>query len=109
MNVKIKASDITYGPQTLEKLDELYIITAAHDLYLKGYRRMSNAYCCVGRIDRDDWLDVLAKSMNTCRADYYNLDGSGISDSWRDHYIRCHSKDTLTVNPYIHRKVQPYR
>jgi hypothetical protein len=75
----------------------------AGDLHNQGYRRISNKYKLVARIDRDDWLDVLAKEMRCSRADFYNFDGSGISDSWRDHYVRVYSKDQITVSPEIYK------
>lgn len=105
--VKIHPKDITHGPQVFE-LDELTAMLYAHDLTMQGYRRTSNAYCLLSRIDREDWLEVLARSMNTCVAHFYNLNGSGVSDRWRDHYIRSFSKDKITVSPAIHRKVPGY-
>jgi translation initiation factor IF-1 len=75
----------------------------AGDLHSQGYRRVSNKYKLVARIDRDDWLDVLAKEMRCSRADFYNFDGSGISDSWKDHYVRVYSKDQITVSPEIYK------
>jgi len=109
MNRKIKISpdDITYGPKDFD-MDEVSSFTYSGDLMLKGYRRTSNAYCMISRIDREDWLDVLATKMRTCVADFYNKDGSGVSDRWRDHYIRVYSKDTLTVSPAIYNKIKSY-
>lgn len=106
--VKIDVSDITYGPKELEIDDPLVVMCHAEELKRLGYRRVSNAYCMVSRIDRDDWLEVMARQLNTCVAHFYNMDGSGVSDRWRDHYIRGHSKDTLTVSPSILRKVPSY-
>lgn len=108
-NIKISEDKITFGPKTLGPLDPFVEMVHVHELTQKGYKRLSNAYCMIGRIDREDWLDVLAEEMHTCRADYYNRDGSGINDDWRDYYIRRHSKDVLTVNPYIHRKIPSCR
>jgi hypothetical protein len=105
--VKIKLDDITYGPKD-EELDELTVMTFAHELMKQGYRKTSNAYCMVSRIDRKDWVEVMAKERHCSVADFYNLDGSGIRDSHRDHYIRCFSNDTLTVHPLIHRKMKGY-
>lgn len=103
--VKITTDNITYGPKDP---DELTAWTVAGELVNKGYRRTSNAYCMVSRIDRDDWLDVLAKHMRCSVADFYNKDGSGVNDRWRDHYVRCYSKDNLTVHPLIVRQVPSY-
>lgn len=75
----------------------------AGDLHKQGYRRISNKYKLVARIDRDDWLDVLAKELRCSRADFYMLDGSGIGNQWRDHYVRVYSKDQITVKPEIYK------
>jgi len=104
--VKITEDDITYGPKDPDAFDaEIY----AYDLMKKGYRRTSNAYCMISRIDREDWLDVLAKERHCSRADFYNVDGSGINNSHKDYYVRVHSKDTLTVHPMILRKISAWR
>lgn len=95
---KISRSQITYGPQEPDKLTAQVV---AYDLMKKGYRKTSNAYCIVSRIDRDDWLDVLAKERRCSRADFYNVDGSGVGDQHRNHYIRVFSKDKLTVAPEV--------
>lgn len=105
--VKIKLDEITFGPKTRE-VDELVSFTFAGDLNAKGYRRVSNAYCRVARIDRDDWLDVMATEINCCVADFYNKDGSGVSDSWKDHYVRVYSKDVLVVHPEILYRIRAY-
>lgn len=102
---KITEKDITYGPW---EPDELELFTIPRGLTLDGYRRVSNAYCIVARIDREDWLDVLADTMFCSRADFYCKHGGGIQDSWRDHYIRTYSKDKLTVSPDIYRKMKSY-
>ena len=96
---------ITYGPT---EPDELTAFTIAGELLAKGYRKTSNAYCSVARIDREDWLQVMAKEINCAVADFYNLDGSGVSNSWKNHYIRCHSNDTLTIHPTIMQKMKTY-
>ena len=54
--IKISLNQITYGPKTRD-VDELVAFTCAGELMEKGYRRVSNAYCTVARIDREDWLD----------------------------------------------------
>ena len=105
---KISVDDITYGPTDEDELDPLLAIVFAKELMDKGYRRVSNAYCHIARIDRDDWLTVLAKERCCSIADFYSVDGSGVSDSHRDHYCRVHSKDTLTVHPSILRKIPAF-
>lgn len=100
---KIQLGDITYG-STRPSLEEA--MQTANELTRLGYRRTSNAYCMVSRIDREDWLNVLAKERNCSRADFYNVDGTGIADSHRDYYIRVHSKDNHTIHPavFVHMK-----
>ena len=97
---KISLSDITYGPKTAD-LDPLVALTYAKELRDNGYRKTSNAYCHVSRIDRKDWLRVMARERHCSIADFYNVDGSGIGDNHEDYYCRVHSKDTLTVHPEI--------
>lgn len=75
--IKIDLDDITWGPQA--EVNETAAFVLAGELMQKGYRRVSNAYCRVARIDREDWLDFLARQRRCSRADFYNVDGSGIS------------------------------
>lgn len=75
----------------------------------KGYRKTSNAYCIVSRIDRDDWVEKLARERYCSVADFYNVDGTGIGDQHRDYYVRVHSKDKLTVHPRILQKMKAWR
>lgn len=105
MKCKITEDDITYGSKNP---DELLAITTAKHLTDKGYRKTSNAYCIVSRIDNEDWLDILAKSRRCSRADFYNVDGSGIGDQHRDYYIRVYSKDKLTVHPLVLKHMKGY-
>lgn len=102
---KITDKDITYGPADP---DELVAEVFAVDLTKKGYRGISNAYCIIGRIDREDWLDVMAAQRNCSRADFYNVDGSGIGDQHKEHYVRCFTKDTLTIHPMIYQRMKKY-
>lgn len=104
--VKITKDDITFGPKDV--IHPLVALTVASELNQQGYRRCSNAYCMIARIDRDDWLDVLAKERRCSRADFYNVDGSGISNQHRDHYIRVHSKDEHTVHPAVYHHIERY-
>ena len=104
---KISLDQITYGPNTPE-IDKLVALMHATTLMKEGYRRISNAYCHVARIDRDDWVTVLAKERFLTIADFHNVDGTGIPDHHRDYYVRVHSKDVLTVHPEISRLVKSY-
>lgn len=98
--VKISPENITYGPKTFD-VDPVVAMTIAGQLLFNGYRKTSNAYCQVSRIDCDDWLDVLAKEMNCARADFMCVNGGGVEDHWRDYYIRVYSRDNLTVSPAV--------
>mgnify|MGYP000240607838 CR=1 FL=1 len=102
---KITKENITFGPV---EPDEFTVWFFAGDLNKQGYRRVSNNYCLVARIDREDWLEVLAKQRHCSVADFYNVDGSGIGANHKDHYIRVHSKDVHTVHPDIYKKVLKY-
>ena len=103
--VKISRDQITYGPKDP---DELAAWVTAADLMKQGYRKISNAYCHVARIDREDWLDILAHERRCSRADFYNVDGSGVGDQHRDHYVRSFSKDKHTVAPEVLRLMKGY-
>ena len=105
--IKITLDKITYGPSTPE-VDKLVAFMHADELMREGYRRTSHAYCHVARIDREDWLTVLAKERHLTVADFYYVDGSGIPDHHRDYYVRVHSKDVLTVHPEIVRLIPSY-
>lgn len=96
--IKISLDDITLGPK---EPDELQAVTWAFELNNQGYRRTSNAYCAIGKIDRDDWHIVLATKMRCAPADFYMTDGSGLSEHWKNHYIRTHTTDKHTVAPAI--------
>lgn len=65
-----------------------------------GYRKTSNAYCMVSRIDRPDWLRVIAASMGRSVMDFRNEDGN-IRGSWADYYRHNHTKDSLVVSADI--------
>ena len=87
--------------------EELEAFMAAGELTKLGYRRVSNKYKLVSRIDREDWLDVLATQLRCCRADFYMMDGSGIADNWKEHFCRVYSQDKLTVSPAVYSKMPP--
>ena len=101
--IKIKPDDITIGPK---EPDELQAAVWAYELDQLGYRRTSNAYCLIGRVDRDDWHKVLAIKMRGCPADFYMTDGSGLSERWKGYYIRQYTTDKHTVAPAILRKLR---
>lgn len=69
----------------------------AERLTALGYRRTSNKHRMVSRIDRPDWLEVLARSMRRSVAEFCDLDTGEVSPSWCDHYRRVYSEDTMIV------------
>ena len=103
--VKITEKDVTYGPTDP---DELTAETFAIDLAKKGYQGISNAYCIVGRIDRNDWIEVLAKARNCSPSRFYKLDGSGVDPREKEYYIRSYTKDKLTIHPKIYQRMKKY-
>lgn len=76
-------------------------IAQAQDLADRGYRRTSNAHGIVSRVDRPDWVDVLATHLRRSPAEFYEPGESLPSGRWCDHYRRCLSKDKLYVEPGI--------
>lgn len=78
-------------PTTTESLETLVS---------RGYRKTSNAYCIVSRIDRPDWLQWMAANLGgrgRAVADFYDTKTGLPSGSWCDHYRRVRSKDTLVI------------
>lgn len=68
----------------------------AYQIMSMGYRRVSNKYKTVARIDRYDWLDVLAESMNKSPSRFYDKTGK-LDGQWCDWYRRCISKDSHNI------------
>jgi hypothetical protein len=95
----------------------------SHQLIEKGYRRVSNKFKMVSRVDRPDWLDVLFNVRairNTIvlaqLKDYYRgVDFSGTFSEesvmqeaamCADHYRRCFSKDNIEwLDPEIFKRI----
>jgi hypothetical protein len=67
------------------------------ELIAKGYRRISNAYCLVARIDRPDWLKILAMHLHRSVAEFYIEGTEEISNRWPNYYRRVLSEDVLTL------------
>jgi hypothetical protein len=70
-----------------------------------GYRRTSNRYGMLSRIDRPDWLTVLAIHMRRSPATFYVPGQDHPEGSWCDHYRRVLSKDKIEVSQAISRLV----
>lgn len=73
-----------------------------------GYRRISNTYRLVARIDRPDWLEHMATTLRRAPADFYVRGRPTLTEvdgGWCDYYRRCHSKDRVTLAPNEYVKV----
>lgn len=75
----------------------------ANTLIQLGYRVTSNKHRMVARIDRDDWMEHMAKEHSP-----WDWEGEGMKwingmglRSAADHYRRVYSKDKLTVSASI--------
>jgi hypothetical protein len=70
----------------------------------QGYRRVSNKFCMLSRIDRSDWREHLAEL-------HAPWDPLGQGKEWaalpfaEDWYRRCVSKDVITVSSSVSRLV----
>ena len=67
----------------------------AQILTAMGYRRVSNGHRGIARIDRPDWLDVLAKDLRRSPAEFYRPGEKDPAITWCDQYRRVYSKDTI--------------
>ena len=70
------------------------------EMIRRGYRRTSSKYGIVSRIDREDWVMVLAKALRRAPADFYVPGGSTPAANWCDHYRRVYSKDKIELGHY---------
>lgn len=78
----------------------------ADELIALGYRRTSNKYRIVSRIDRPDWVTVLAVHCRRAPADFYQIGASDPEGNWCDYYRRVLSKDKIEgVDPEVFRAV----
>lgn len=89
-----------------KKVNEVEAFLLAGQYLKEGYIGISNKFKHIGKVDRKDWLTVIAKDMGCPLAFYYNLDGSGLDPQWEEHYIRCYSKDILTVSEEVYKIVK---
>lgn len=64
----------------------------------RGYRRTSRKHGMVSRIDREDWIDILAEHLILPRAELMKRI-RGFPGMWQDYYRRVLSKDKVTLNP----------
>jgi hypothetical protein len=72
----------------------------AEQLSRRGYRRVSNKYGIVARVDRADWLQFMAQKMGRSVADFFKVDEPDtLSSGWSDHYRRVYSQDKIELEP----------
>lgn len=69
-------------------------------LAARGYRRVSNRYGTLARVDRSDWLEVLAKNLGRSVAELYDPQTKQPAAHWCDFYRRSHlCNDRIDVEP----------
>lgn len=86
----------------------------AEELARRGYRRISSKYGLVARVDRPDWIMVLAAHLHRSPAEFYlvrqtsagdgeqyAIDSNHPSPMWADHYRRTYSRDKFRVDPEV--------
>jgi hypothetical protein len=59
----------------------------------QGYRRVSNKHMRVTRIDRPDWVRILAEHTRRSEAQFYRPGSLHPEGAWADFYRRVLSKD----------------
>lgn len=69
----------------------------AEELAARGYRRTSNKHGIVSRIDRPDWVQVLADDLGRSPAELYAKGAKEPESRWKDYYRRILSKDRVTL------------
>jgi hypothetical protein len=74
-------------------------------LIAAGYRRTSNKYGHVSRIDRPDWLRVLAEHLGRSEAQFFAPRAAEPEANWKDYYRRVLSKDGLDLGPVLGRSI----
>lgn len=77
----------------------------AKELIAQGYRRTSNAFGLVSRIDRPDWKEYMA-SLHPNGMDWVHA-LEQTPGSAEDHYRRCYSKDTLELSRSVAKQIPP--
>lgn len=91
------------APELMNFLENGEAAKLAKEYHEGGYIGISNRYCMIGRPDREDWHVVMAEHMRCAPADFIRRDGTGkLCERWREHYVRCHTKDTLTVSERVY-------
>lgn len=70
---------------------------STEELIARGYRRISNKHGMLARIDRSDWIEVLAKHLKRSPAELYAPGEPNPEPCWYDYYRRVLSRDKVTV------------
>lgn len=78
--------------------DQRLVGMTDQQLIAMGYRRTSSKYGMVSRIDRPDWMQVLAAHLNRSTGSFM-LPNGDVDPMWCDFYRRVLSKDNLKLGP----------
>lgn len=78
---------------------EVMAVQHMAQLTARGYRRVSNAHGMLARVDREDWIVVLAKHMGRSPAEFYVPGAKEPEACWADFYRRVLSRDQVHVEP----------
>lgn len=68
-------------------------------LKARGYRRVSNKHGMLARVDRPDWVEVLARHLKRSPAELYVPGEPEPAAHWADYYRRVLSGDRVDVEP----------
>lgn len=73
----------------------------------KGYRKISNTYQRVARIDRLDWREYMATNHSPWDPEGEGMNWViGLGPSANDHYRRCHSRDFKSVSASVFKHIK---
>lgn len=79
----------------------------ARELIALGYCRTSNKYRMLARIDRADWVEVMAKEYRRAPADFCIPGETEPTGNWCDQYRRCFSNDKIEVSEEVFKLMPP--
>jgi hypothetical protein len=77
-------------------------LLSPEQLVAKGYRRTSDRYGILARVDREDWKEVLEKHLGRELPENYEFSAD---EGWADIYRRTLSQDTVQINPELAQQV----
>lgn len=88
------------------RLDQIVITpeveALAKRMFDAGYMASSNKYRIATRIDREDWVEFMAKKFSRSVADFYMHHNGELTQStghWGEHYCQVFSKDKIESLP----------